>query len=83
MNRRIIVRSVLTVIALLLAVLWAAPVYWMLNSAFLDKFSLPDKIEMQFGMPGWSQGTVDAMTAAYLEDIDRIRARPEVRFISA
>ncbi len=40
MNRRIIVRSVLTVIALLLAVLWAAPVYWMLNSAFLDKFTL-------------------------------------------
>ncbi|GAB1363934.1 hypothetical protein MASR1M32_31700 [Rhodobacter sp.] len=51
-------------------------------SAFLDKFSLPDKIEMQFGMPGWTQATVEAMTAAYLEDIERIRAMPEVRLIS-
>lgn len=40
MNRRTIVRTVLTVIAFLLAFLWAAPVYWMLNSAFLDKFTL-------------------------------------------
>lgn len=52
-------------------------------SAFLDKFSLPDKIEMQFGMPGWTQATVEAMTTAYLEDIERIRAMPEVHFISA
>ena len=54
-----------------------------ITSAFLDKFALPDRIEMQFDMPGWTPDLVEAMTANYLEDIQRIRAMPGVTFISA
>ena len=52
-------------------------------SAFLDKFSLPDRVEMQFDMPGWTPQMVDAMTATYREDIERIKAIPEVSFLTA
>jgi hypothetical protein len=52
-------------------------------SAFLDKFALPDRIEMQFDMPGWTEEMVQAMSAGYLDDIERIRAMPGVTFISA
>ena len=54
-----------------------------ITSAFLDKFSLPERVEMQFEMPGWTPGMVDAMTASYREDIERIRAIPEVSFLTA
>lgn len=54
-----------------------------ITSAFLDKFSLPERVEMQFEMPGWTPEMVDAMTTAYHEDIERIRAIPEVGFLSA
>lgn len=33
-------RALLSVLAILVAALWAGPVYWMLNSAFLDKITL-------------------------------------------
>ena len=39
-SRRSTRRSVLTVVAVLVALVWAFPVYWMLNSAFLDKVTL-------------------------------------------
>jgi hypothetical protein len=52
-------------------------------SAFLDKFALPDRIEMQFAMPGWSEAMVQTMTADYLDDIERIKATPGVSFIGA
>lgn len=52
-------------------------------SAFLDKFALPDRIEMEFDFPGWSDAMVAQMTAAYNEDIARIRAMPDVTFIAA
>lgn len=52
-------------------------------SAFLDKFSLPDRVEMQFDMPGWTPEMVEAMTTAYREDIERIKAIPEVSFLTA
>jgi hypothetical protein len=51
-------------------------------SAFLDKFALPDRVEMEFDMPGWTE-MVAAMTAAYHDDIQRIRAMPGVTFIAA
>jgi hypothetical protein len=51
------------------------------TGAFLDKFALPDQVEMQFTMPGWTPEMVAEMTANYHEDIERIRAMPEVRFI--
>jgi hypothetical protein len=52
-------------------------------SAFLDKFALPDRVEMTFDMPGWSDGMVATMTARYEEDVARIRAMPGVAFIAA
>ena len=39
-SRRSTRRSLLTVVAVVLALAWAFPVYWMLNSAFLDKVTL-------------------------------------------
>lgn len=50
-------------------------------SAFLEKFALPEKIEMSFEMPGWTEELVASMTDAYAEDVERIRQMPEVRFI--
>jgi hypothetical protein len=52
-------------------------------SAFLDKFALPERVEMEFDFPGWSEAMVTQMTAAYQEDIARIRAMPDVTFIAA
>ncbi len=52
-------------------------------SAFLDKFALPDRVEMEFDFPGWSEVMVAQMTEAYQEDIARIRAMPDVTFIGA
>ena len=52
-------------------------------SAFLDKFALADRIQMEFEMPGWTDDMVAAMTATYHEDIERIRAIPGISFISA
>lgn len=51
-------------------------------SAFLDKFALPDRVEMEFDFPGWSAPMVEAMTAAYHDDIERIRAMAGVSFIA-
>ena len=51
-------------------------------SAFLDKFALPDRVEMEFEFPGWTGSMVAAMTAKYHDDIERIRAMPEVSFIA-
>ncbi|GGM87420.1 sugar ABC transporter permease [Terrabacter tumescens] len=39
-SRRSTRRTVLTVVAVAVALVWAFPVYWMLNSAFLDKVTL-------------------------------------------
>ncbi len=50
-------------------------------SAFLDKFALPDRIEMELDVPGWTDATVAAMTAAYDADCVRIARMPGVRFL--
>ena len=39
-SRRSTRRTLLTVVAVAVALVWAFPVYWMLNSAFLDKVTL-------------------------------------------
>ncbi len=52
-------------------------------SAFLDKFAMPDKVEMELDLPGWTQDTVASLTAGYTADIARIRAMPGVTFLSA
>lgn len=41
-------------------------------SAFLDKFALPELIEVEIAMPGWTEDTVARMTEAYDRDVARI-----------
>ncbi|MGL4235448.1 hypothetical protein [Tabrizicola sp.] len=49
--------------------------------AFLEKFGRPEQLEAEVNVPGWTERTVRELTEAYLEDIERIRRNPDVRFI--
>ena len=50
-------------------------------SAFLDKFALPDRVDQDIIMPGWTAETVEELTELYDEDVARIAAMPNVRLI--
>jgi hypothetical protein len=50
-------------------------------SAFLAKFALPERIEMEIDLPGWTEGYVAALDAAYDIDMARIAAMPDVTFL--
>ncbi len=52
-------------------------------SAFLDKFALPDKIDMTIDLPGWSADLIDALTRQYDQDVARIAQMPGVIFHGA
>lgn len=52
-------------------------------SAFLDKFALPEQIDLEFELPGWTQDLIDELSDAYEDDIERIRAMPGVTMLSA
>jgi hypothetical protein len=49
--------------------------------AFLDKFALPEKLEVEVDFPGWTADTVAALSLAYDEDCSRIAAIEGVRFV--
>ncbi|WP_395539595.1 hypothetical protein [Neotabrizicola sp. sgz301269] len=51
-------------------------------SAFLDKFALKDKVEMEFTLPGWTEEMVARMTARYAEDVALICQMAGVTFIA-
>ena len=51
-------------------------------SAFLDKFALPERIEVEVEMPGWTEQVVDELTQSYEEDVYRISQMHGVRFIA-
>ncbi len=51
-------------------------------SAFLDKFGLAEKIEIEVPLPGWDQALVAEVTAAYDTDVAEIAAMPGVEFIA-
>lgn len=51
-------------------------------SAFLDKFALPERIDMQIEMPGWTEDMVADLTEAYEEDVARIAQMGEVTFLA-
>jgi len=51
-------------------------------SAFLDKFALPERIDLEVEMPGWTDDTVADLSRAYEEDVARIAQMPEVTFIA-
>lgn len=50
--------------------------------AFLRKFGRPEQIEVEIDMPDWTQTLVDALTAAYDEDIGRISQMEGVTLIA-
>jgi hypothetical protein len=50
-------------------------------SAFLEKFALRDKVEQDIEMEDWTEGTVTALTEAYLADVAHIAALPGVTLI--
>jgi len=41
-------------------------------AAFLDRYALPEAMEVEVDLPGWTEDTVAALTEAYDRDIDRI-----------
>ena len=47
-------------------------------SAFLGKFALPEQIEMELDLPGWTDDYVETLTARYDQDVARIAAMPGV-----
>lgn len=51
-------------------------------SAALQKHALPDQIEVELNLPGWNQGMVDRISAAYDEDMAEIAALSGVEFIT-
>ncbi len=50
--------------------------------AFLDKFALPDRVEIEIEMPDWQPDTVARLTEIYDRDVARIAAMPGVRFLA-
>jgi hypothetical protein len=51
-------------------------------AAFLDKFAIPDEVEMELDLPGWTEALVEDMTERYEEDIFAIERMPDVTFIA-
>lgn len=51
-------------------------------AAFLEKFALPEEIEEEIDMPGWTDDLVEELTAAYDEDMHTIKRIPGVQIIS-
>ncbi len=51
-------------------------------SAFLDKFALPEKINVDVELPGWTEATAQRLTEIYEEDMARIAAMPGVRVLA-
>lgn len=51
-------------------------------TAFLDKFALPERLETEIALPGWTEALVDDITAAYDADVAEIAAMPGVAFIT-
>jgi len=52
-------------------------------TAFLDKFAIPDRVDVEIEMPDWLPETVARLTEAYDLDVARIAAMPGVSFLSA
>ncbi len=52
-------------------------------SAFLEKFALAERVEMEFDLPGWTPALVEQMTTAYQADLALIAGMDGVTVISA
>lgn len=51
-------------------------------SAFLDKFALPERIDQEIEMPGWTADMVAEMTISYDADVARIAQMDEITFLA-
>ncbi|KAJ56035.1 hypothetical protein ACMU_09745 [Actibacterium mucosum KCTC 23349] len=51
-------------------------------AAFLDKFAIPDEIEVELDLPGWDDALVDELTELYDEDVYQIEKMAGVNFIA-
>lgn len=51
-------------------------------SAFLDKFALPERIDVEVELPGWTEQVVADLTRLYDEDVHRIAHMANVTFIA-
>jgi hypothetical protein len=50
-------------------------------AAFLDKFAIPEAVEVELDLPGWTVELVEEATAAYEADMARLAAIPGVTFL--
>jgi hypothetical protein len=50
-------------------------------TAFLGKFALPDRIEMELDLPGWTEDYAARLGTLYDADVARIAAMPDVRLL--
>ncbi|KGJ03508.1 hypothetical protein SAMN04487972_11820 [Paracoccus halophilus] len=51
-------------------------------SEALEKHALPEEIDIEVNLPGWTQELVDRITAAYDRDVAEIAALPGIEFIA-
>lgn len=51
-------------------------------AAFLEKFALPESLEQEIALPGWTEALVEEITAAYDADVAEIAAMLGVEFIT-
>lgn len=51
-------------------------------AAFLDKFAIPDQIEEELDMPGWTDDLVEELSEIYDADMQAITQIPGVRVLS-
>ncbi|MDE3237430.1 MAG: hypothetical protein KGN33_00535 [Paracoccaceae bacterium] len=49
--------------------------------AFLDKYALPDQVEMEIDLPGWDEALVEQLSANYDSDLNEIAEMPGVTLI--
>lgn len=49
---------------------------------FLGRFAVPDRLEVEVDLPGWTEATVADLTATYEADCEAIRALPGLRFLT-
>lgn len=52
-------------------------------TAFLERFGLPERLEQEIEMEGWTQETIARLTEAYEADVARIGQMPGVRLLRA
>jgi hypothetical protein len=51
-------------------------------AAFLDKFALPEKVEVEVEMPGWTEEMVQELSENYAEDVAIIAQMSEITFLA-